>query len=268
VVADRERFFARDAYFASLYASPRARLATAEDLISELDRNGFAAAIALGWGWNDDSLCAMHNEYLADVQRRFPARIVGFACVQPRADRAETTLDRALADGLRGVGELMPHGQGYRLDDRALLAPIVAVASAHQTPIVTHCSEPVGHDYPGKGDVTVAEIVRFVETFPDQQLVCAHWGGGLPFYYLMPEVTRAARNLWFDSAASPYLYDRSIYRVVADLVPRDRILFGTDFPLLGIARCQADVEASGLSDADRDAILGDNAAQLLGLLPR
>ena len=39
-------------------------------------------------------------------------------------------------------------------------------------------------------------------------IIAAHWGGGLPFYALMPEVRDALQNVWFDTAAGHLLYDR------------------------------------------------------------
>jgi predicted TIM-barrel fold metal-dependent hydrolase len=50
---------------------------------------------------------------------------------------------------------------------------------------------------------------------------------------------------------------------VRGLVGSDRILFGTDFPLLGIDRCARQVRESGLPPDEVEAILGGNAARLL-----
>ena len=266
IVADRERFAVRDPFFGALYASPRARLATVEDLIAELDAAGFDRAIAVGWGWQTNDLCRLHNDYLLDAVVRFPDRIVGFASFQPTAGAPGIAeVERAIDGGLRGIGELMPHGQDYRLDDLDRMRAIAELAIARDIPILTHSSEPVGHLYPGKGDAYPDRLFTFINAFPELKVIAAHWGGGLPFYALMPEVKRALANVWFDSAASPYIYDSSIYRIVRDLVGIDRILFGSDYRLLSIARCAAQVEALELPVSERDAILGTNAARLLGI---
>ncbi|MGH2457926.1 MAG: amidohydrolase family protein, partial [Chloroflexota bacterium] len=88
IVADRARFSALDPHFATLYANPRARLATAEAALASMDRYGIAGAFALGFGWSDPALCRAHNDYLIDVQRRYPGRFAGFAALQPRAGPA------------------------------------------------------------------------------------------------------------------------------------------------------------------------------------
>ena len=264
VVQARDRLFARDRYFRELYEHPRARLATAEQLVAELDAAGFDLAVACGWGWNDQALCAEQNDYLIDAVRRYPDRIVGFAAVQPTAGEAAVReAQRAIGAGLRGIGELMPHGQGYSLDQAPLLAPLAEAAVALGVPILTHTSEPVGHVYPGKGEVSPQTALQLASRYPELKLICAHWGGGLPFYELMPEVAAATRNVWYDTAASPYLYHPRIYQAVRALVGAEKILFGTDFPLLRIARCARQVIASGLPPGDVDAILGGNAARLL-----
>ncbi len=79
----------------------------------------------------------------------------------------------------------------------------------------------------------------------------------------MPEVRAATRNVWYDTAASPFLYDPRIYRAAKLLVGAEKVLFGSDFPLLHIDRCARQVVESGLPVEDVDAILGGNAARLL-----
>jgi predicted TIM-barrel fold metal-dependent hydrolase len=127
-------------------------------------------------------------------------------------------------------------------------------------PWTLHCSEPVGHEYPGKGTTTPDQVAAFAARHPDLQLICAHLGGGLPFYGHMPEVRELCRRLWFDTAAVPYLYEPRVYRALADLVGADRLLFGSDYPLLGAERYLNAFAAAGLSDQEQHAVLGANAA--------
>ena len=102
--------------------------------------------------------------------------------------------------------------------------------------------------------------------FPDNRLILAHWGGGLFFYALLKkEVREALQNVYFDTAASPFLYDAAVWETAARIVGADKILFGTDYPLLKPARYFKEIDAGNLSAADRDLIKGGNAAALLGL---
>lgn len=265
VIAQRETYRARDAWFGQLYANPQARLATAEDLLAAMG-DGVAQAVTCGFAWNDPGLCRAANDYVLDAARRYPDRLIPFAVVQPRAGaEAEREIARAVAQGARGLGELMPDGQGYRLDDLAMLQPLAEVAIAHGLPLLTHTSEPVGHSYPGKGTTTPDQVVRLAAAFPELVIVCAHWGGGLPFYELLPEVAEALRNVYYDTAASTYLYRPAIFPLAAQAAGVAKILWGSDYPLLSPRRFLAKVRASGLDDSALAAILGENARRLLRL---
>ena len=95
--------------------------------------------------------------------------------------------------------------------------------------------------------------------------MCAHWGGGLPFYALMPEVKKALGQVYFDSAASPYLYSPQIYTEIAALVGDQQVLFGSDYPLLTPRRLLRDIDSLHLPESTRNQLLYANAASLLGI---
>jgi len=125
-------------------------------------------------------------------------------------------------------------------------------------PLMVHCSEPVGHAYPGKGRNTPEKVYAFALAHPDLKVVTAHWGGGLPFYYLMPELGPSLPNLYFDSAATEFLYDPRVFASVSGLAGPQRMLFGSDFPLLSQERALAHARKAGLSE--EQPFFGANAA--------
>jgi hypothetical protein len=132
--------------------------------------------------------------------------------------------------------------------------------------LLLHASEPVGHQYSGKGLATPAMIYPFIKSFQDLKIVCAHWGGGLPFYSLMPEVAGELKNVYFDSAATPFLYKAEIFRMVRDLAGGEKILFGSDYPLLSPKRILDQVESAGLTEDEKAGIKGNNAKLLLSIV--
>jgi predicted TIM-barrel fold metal-dependent hydrolase len=262
----RERYLERDATLAELFASPRARMATAEELVQAMDEDGVDLSVVMGVGWTDRGVAREANDYIIEAVARYPDRLAGLAGISPAwGSDAARELERCAGAGLKGVGELHPDSQGIDLGDRETMTPLMEVVIERGLILATHSSEPVGHHYAGKGETRPEVLWRFLQSFPGATVVLAHWGGGLPFYALMPEVAEALRNVYFDTAASPFLYSARVFPVVASLVGADRILMGSDYALLRPRRLIAQVEESGLSEADRSAVLGGNAARLLGL---
>ncbi len=263
LIANRERYLAEDQCFATLYSSPKARLANADELIVEMDSSGVDESVILNIGWTSHDLCVETNDYIMESAAKYPNRLIPFIAIQPKAGvRALSEIERCAAAGARGVGELRPDVQGLDLSDRKVMDFVEAMI-ARGLILLTHTDEPIGHNYPGKGKVTPEVLFPFIADYPDLKLVLAHWGGGLPFYALMPEVKTDLKNVWFDSAATPYLYSPAIYERVAEVSGVDKILFGSDWPLLGQTRCLDEVKSQNLPLADK--ILGGNAAALLGL---
>jgi len=265
VIAEREALAKRDKTFGELYGDPAAKLARADELMAAIERNGFDHAIALGFAWSDPDLCRRHNDALLAAAAESRGRIVPFCTVDLAGpgNVLRTEIARCAAAGARGLGELRPGSQGADLDGHAgeLLA---ACAAEFDLVLLFHASEPVGHSYPGKSGGELAMLARFVQRHPEVRVIFAHWGGGLPFYALMPEVRAALTNVWFDTAATTLLYEPAVYRQVADLVGAERVLFGSDFPLLGPRRQLRALAAAPLDETERALIAGRNAAALLG----
>jgi predicted TIM-barrel fold metal-dependent hydrolase len=69
--------------------------------------------------------------------------------------------------------------------------------------------------------------------------------------------------VYYDTAASPFLYDSRIYRYAKDLVGMDKVLLGTDYPLLKPQRYRREMAEAGLDREDVNRICGLNAARLL-----
>ncbi len=237
---------------------------TADELLASMDASGIDRSVCFGWPFADPEHCAEVNDHLIAVQREHPDRLTCFATVSAGRPGAVAELRRCAGEGLRGAGELNADAQGFDLESPAI-DEVAAACTDLEIPLVLHCSEPVGHDYPGKGTATPGRVAAFALRHPGLRLVCAHLGGGLPFYAHMPEVAELCRRLWFDTAAAPFLFAPTAYRAVADLCGADRLLFGSDHPLLPARRYVDAFAQAELTAAERALVMGGNATQLLGL---
>ncbi len=262
----RDKYLGRDACFSLLYAEPKAKLITAEELIIAMDEYKIDKSVMLNLGWTSHELCVETNDYILESVSRYPKRLIGFCTVQPLAgDEAIKELERCAHNGARGIGEMRPDVQGFDFKDISVMKPVIEAVIENKLILLTHASEPVGHQYFGKGKVTPEVIYPFIINFPDLKLIFAHWGGGLPFYGLMPEVGDALSNVYFDTAATPFLYKPQIFKQVADIVGADKILFGSDYPLLSPKLIIDQLDSVDLSQEDKTKILGGNAQKLLSI---
>ena len=262
----RSQYNERDPCFALLYDKKEAKIATAEELIESMDQAGIDASVIVNLGWMTHELCVETNDYILESIARYPKRLIGFCTVQPQSlDAAIAEIERCAQSGARGIGEMRPDIQLLDLEDESIISPLMETIGKHRLILLTHASEPAGHDYTGKGIITPDVLYPFITRYPDVTIVCAHWGGGLPFYTLMPEVKKALQNVYFDTAASPFLYQPRIYSLVSELVGADRILFGSDYPLLPQNRLLQEIDSIGLAKEEKDLILSGNAKRLLKL---
>jgi hypothetical protein len=118
-------------------------------------------------------------------------------------------------------------------------------------------------------------LIELFEKYPEQKWILAHWGGGLPFFALNKRVKKALKNCYFDTAAGPLIYDEKIWSIATQLIGAEKILFGSDFPLLIKPGQQKHAEmktmvsllhASGISEDGIVSISHKNARKLFGSL--
>lgn len=151
--------------------------------------------------------------------------------------------------------------------------------------VLFHVDEQVGRNHSGRMQTAPEDFLWIAEACQNLQIILAHFGGGLLFHRLNRGVRKVFDRIWFDTAASPLLYDSSVYGAAIACGVGDRLLFGSDFPLITMPRRSRlpsdghsegwgrpdleshlnEIRGSGLSDSDLSRILARNAADLLGL---
>lgn len=266
VKTDRSLFFDKEPEFKLLYNSPRAKISTIAELIDTMDIHGVDISVVSGFPWRNPDVAQKNNDTLLEAVQAYPDRIKGLACFDLGWEGAADEAIRCMDAGLSGVGELAFYLSGIDANALSLLEPVMAALRENgNRPCMIHTNEPVGHPYPGKTPVTLEQIDSLARTFPDNRIILAHWGGGIFFYHVMKkQVKETLKNIWYDTAASVFLYDPEIYNMAIQANVIDKVLFGTDFPLLTPDRYYADMDKSAMTPAHKQQVLGENALALFG----
>lgn len=253
----------REKYFDLLTRSAAHKWGTAEDVLAAMGEDGVEQSWICGFAFSDIELCRICNDYVLDAASASNGRLKAMIVAPPLARGMEEEIARCAQLGAVGVGELFPDGQDFPFDDSRVTWRLAAVCHENDLFLTLHCAEPVGRQYAGKGNAGPREAYALALAHPELRIVLAHWGGGLFMYELMPDVRASLRNVWYDTAATPYLYSHSIYDSASAAGVAGKILYGSDFPLLRLPRYRAMVDKSGLSDAQKEAYYCGNAELLL-----
>jgi len=255
-------------------------------LLRAMDAAGVTRAILQAWYWETPESCALQNAFYAGCIRLHPDRLSACAALPPRAGaaRLRDEIRRAADAGFAGLGELSPHSQNITANDPALHAAF-ALAGEHNLAVNLHVTESAGEagarNYPGKIATPLADFVAWAQAHPRTRFVLAHWGARLPFDAAQGPAARAAKNIYYDTAASPLTYgarSAALWREMTDAAAggagADRILFGTDYPLVLYPKTEteptmttliAEARASGLDARALALIFSENAKRAYAL---
>ena len=209
------------------------------------------------------------NEEIAEAAKKNADMMIAFASVDPHKGRMGAREARRLVEehGVKGF-KFHPTVQGFHPYDR-MAWPIYEVVAEYQLPAIFH----TGHSGIGSGmrcggglrleysnpmhldDVAIA--------FPDIEIVIAH--PSFPWQDEALSVAMHKPNVWIDlSGWSPKYFPKQLVQYANTLL-RDRVLFGSDFPLITPDRWLADFEEAGFRDEVKPLILKQNAMRLLRL---
>jgi len=262
---DRWKYAEKDRVFKEIYGNEKARMVSKDEMIQAMDKEGVAVSVVFGFPWEDQGINREHNDYILEAASHHPDRLVPFACLNPLAPNAVDEVLRCVDRGAKGVGEMAFYDRA--IDDEVMehLRPLMEILKEAGLPLLIHTNEPVGHRYPGKSMKNLTEIELLVRNFPENIIILAHWGGGILFFELMKEIKALFQNVYYDTAASPFLYQPKIFSVAGELVGFDRILLGTDYPLIPPTRYLKQISEVIKDEEKVHAICRDNARRLLRL---
>ncbi|HSV96115.1 MAG TPA: amidohydrolase family protein [Spirochaetota bacterium] len=264
IVRNRDDFL-DDADFRAIYGSVKSRIVGGDGLLRAMDENGIDAAVVMGFPWSDADRLWLHNDYLLESASASGGRILPF-CGLPvgEAGAVSRSVERARTDGFAGIGEVAFYSTGLTAETARILPSLFSAARKAALPVCVHVNEPLGHRYAGKYATDFSMLYESIGAEAGLPIILAHWGGGILFYELMPEVKEAFADVYYDTAASPFLYRDEVYPAALSITGVEKILFGSDYPLAGYRPYLDAMEAAPFSDIQRRAVMGENARKLLG----
>lgn len=192
------------------------------------------------------------NRLLYEEMCRFPDRIIGYASLHSTrfGRKALDELGRCRQDyGMRGL--------------KIYSTPEASIAEPAMIPILEKCVE---LDFVVLAHTTPAECEYLMAAVPECRFMMAH-AGGQPFAKgdWNRAIMAAERypNLYLETASSTI--DTNFLELAVGALGAEKIIFGTDTPLLDPWTQLAKIRETRLAAADRDLILGGNIARLTGL---
>jgi hypothetical protein len=210
------------------------------------------------------------NEEIAEDCARHPDVLIPFASIDPHKGRAGVREARRLVEryGVRGF-KFHPSLQGFAPDD-PMAYPLYEAIEELGVPALFHTGQTgIGAGVPGGGGIRLRYsnpmlVDEVAASFPRLTIVLAH--PSFPWQDEALAVATHKPSVHIDlSGWSPKYFPPQLVRYANTLL-RDKVLFGSDYPVLTPDRWLADFAALDLKPGVRPRILKDNAARLLGLI--
>jgi predicted TIM-barrel fold metal-dependent hydrolase len=211
----------------------------------------------------------IRNEEVAASCAEHADVLIPFASVDPRRGRAAVREARRLArdHGVRGF-KFHPSLQAFRPNDRLAYELYQAIEDLG-LPALFHTGQTgIGADVPGGGGIRLKyanplDLDDVAADFPGLTIIMAH--PSFPWQDEALAVATHKPNVHIDlSGWSPAYFPPLLVRYAGTLL-KDKVLFGSDFPVITPDRWLADFGRLDIKPEARPLILKHNAARLLGL---
>jgi uncharacterized protein len=246
-----------------------AGLPTADDVAAYYRERNLAAVIFTVDAESVTGRPAVPNEEVAAVAAANPDVLIPFASIDPaKGKRAVDEARRLIRDhGIRGF-KFHPNLQAFFPNDRSVYPLYEAIAEAG-VPALFHTGHSgIGAGLPGGGGIRLKYsnpmyVDDVAADFPELPIVLAH--PSFPWQDEAISVALHKRQVYIDlSGWSPRYFPPELVRYANTLL-KDRVLFGSDYPMITPDRWLADFEQLDIRPDVRPLILKENAARLLGL---
>jgi uncharacterized protein len=241
---------------------------TVEDVAAYYRERNMAAVVFTVDAVTQTGRPAVRNDEIAEVAAANSDVLIPFGSVDPHRPDAVDEVQRLIGEHkVRGF-KFHPNIQAFFPNDESFY-PIYAVIQEAGVPALFHTGHSgIGTGLPGGGGIRLKysnpmHVDDVAVDFPELKIVLAH--PSFPWQDEAISVALHKQQVYIDlSGWSPKYFPPQLVRY-ANTQLRERVLFGSDFPLITPDRWLKDFAAADFKDEVRPLILKENAARLLGL---
>ncbi|EPR38670.1 amidohydrolase 2 [Desulfovibrio sp. X2] len=228
---------------------------TMDDLLARVRRAKFDKVVVFSAA-TDPSQVIPANSWAIELQKEHP-EVVAFGTMHPGFVDMDKEFARLERGGIRGL-KFHPDFQGFFLDDPRFLR--VMEAARGRFAVIFH----VGDKLPPEQNPSCPfKMARLLDRFPETTMIAAHMGGFMHWKWALDQLV--GRDVYFDTSSTLDFIPDDLLFEIFERHPRERILFGSDYPLFDPGEEAKKLKARlRLSDDELEEILGAGA-RLLGL---
>lgn len=217
------------------------------------------------------------NQEIADLVTKNPDKFIGFGSVNPNKDEdhVEAKLKEISTLGLKGI-KMLPTLQLFSPIENKNFEEICEYCEKNKKVLLYHTGcDPGPWEIPELSEDANPKYLKPILESYNPVIVLAHAGSysaykpGIWFDEAF-ELGKRFENVYFDSSAvSSFIYTEKILKKMKEEVGLDRLLYGSDFPVVWGSNMKYEVDVikncNHLTRDEKENILGLNAARILNL---
>ena len=241
---------------------------TVSDLVDYYRERKLAAVVFTVDAETVTGRASVPNEEIAKVAAEHSDVLIPFASVDPHRPDAVERARRLIAEhDVKGF-KFHPNVQAFFPNEREFYPLYEAIAEAGLPALFHSGHSGIGTGLPGGGGLRLKYsnpmcLDDVAADFPELNVVIAH--PSFPWQEEAISICLHKANVWIDLSGWSPKYFPPVLVQYANTQLRERVLFGSDYPMITPDRWLADFEQAGFRDEVRPLILKENAVRLLGL---
>jgi len=220
------------------------------DLLESADRSGVDYVVIHSTATRASQVKKVNDWVAGHAGDKF----IGFGTLHPDMEDIEGEFERIISLGLKGI-KLHPDFQGFNADD-AKMDRVYSVIG-NRLPLLIHAGdEHLDNSSPKR-------LSNVLEKFPELTMIAAHLGGFKNWEEALDCLI--GKNLYLDTSSAVRYMDKSLAEKIIKTHGTDKVVFGTDYPSV---YHEMELEAFNKLDLnyqEKEDILYNNTARLLGL---